>query len=119
MDILLLFFFLPVLGIKGYFLSFLITHAINFLLSICLLIRITGYRMHFKKLLLTGLSFIAGITLCSEIPWVWTRCLSFAAVLFALLYLSGILNSGDFVWLKGLIVQKKCAHPKRTGASQL
>lgn len=117
MDILLLFYFLPTWGIKGYFFSFFITHTINFLLSICLLIRTTGYRLHFKKLLLTALAFAASLTLCSDIPWVWARCFTYTVVLFALLYLTGILNIGDYLWLKGLIAHKKCARPKRTGTS--
>lgn len=119
MDILLLFFFLPIWGIKGYFYSFFITHAINFILSICLLVRITGYRLHFKKLLLTALSFAASLILCSSIPRVWIRCCAFVSILITLLYLLGILNVSDLLWLKGLIIHKKCARLNRTGTSSI
>ena len=42
LDVLLLFILLPRYGLEGYFVSFLITHLLNFYLSIRRLLKLTG-----------------------------------------------------------------------------
>ena len=45
LDVALLYILLPKYGMQGYFASFLVTHLLNFTLSIRLLLRITGERI--------------------------------------------------------------------------
>lgn len=45
LDIIGLYFLLPVLGMNGYFISFFLTHALNFFLSLRHLLRITGEKI--------------------------------------------------------------------------
>ena len=47
LDVLFLWLLLPGYGMTGYFVSFAVTHAINFLLSLRLLLKITGEKIHF------------------------------------------------------------------------
>ena len=119
LDIILLYFFLPVLGIKGYFLSFLITHVINFVLSIRLLIKITGYQISLHRLIITLSSAVIGIWLCKTVTSPWMSAIAFTALLFSLLFILGVLNKEDLNWIKGLIFKKRCARPNRTGTSKI
>lgn len=119
LDIILLYFFLPVLGIKGYFLSFLITHVINFVLSIRLLIKITGYQISLHRLIITLSSAAIGIWLCKTVTNPWMSAIAFTALLFSLLFLLGVLNKEDLNWIKGLIFKKRCARPNRAGTSKI
>ena len=45
MDVTFLYYLLPKYGMEGYFVSFLVTHLVNFILSLRRLLRITGERL--------------------------------------------------------------------------
>lgn len=57
LDVLLLFFLLPRLGISGFVLTFTVSHCINFYLSLKRLLLVTGYRLH--------AGFICKVLLCT------------------------------------------------------
>ena len=106
-DVILLYLLLPHYGIFGYFVSFTITHVINFLLSIRRLLKITSISIQLSVPVLTALSAILSVLLCMMIPNTAVQIPSTVAVLGSLLVLTGVVQKADLVWLKGLINHKK------------
>ena len=102
MDVAGLFILLPRLGMKGYFISFLITHLINFLLSLRRLIKISKVRISSAgvfKCILAALSAL-GVSYGISSPLV--RIMAYIALFFAQLLLLGVLHGNDLHWLCGL-----------------
>lgn len=103
MDVAFLFLLLPKYGMTGYFISFLVTHLVNFLLSIRLLIRTAQIHISIlsicQALLATGLS----IALSSVLVKPWLSAAAFCLLLPSLLTLVGVVSKEDALWLKTLI----------------
>ena len=106
MDVVLLYFLLPKMGIIGYFTSFLVTHLINFLLSLRLLLTITGPVLPIKKPLLTLAAMALGLGAALFMPVVFQWGV-FLSVFAALLVLFRVVRMEDVRWLKGLTGIKK------------
>lgn len=106
MDVVLLFLLLPVFGIKGYFFSFLVTHALNFYLSLGRLMKITEQKIDLPAAIITLCYAPVAVWLCTRIYTPWLRCLAFAAIFFSGLFLFRVLNREDIQWIKGLIHKK-------------
>ena len=103
MDVALLYILLPKYGIAGYFISFTVTHVINFILSLRRLLKITGVKIQIsipiRAILAACLAvFVAGFV--SSISLQVTSCI---IVLLCLLYLSGVISNTDIPWLIGLL----------------
>ena len=107
MDVVFLYLLLPHYGIFGYFISFTVTHVINFLLSIRRLLRITSISIRISAPVLTALSAVVTVALCRTIPNAAIQIPSAIAVLGSLLVLTGVVQKADIVWLKGLLRYKK------------
>ena len=105
LDVILLFLLLPHFGIGGYFFSFLLTHVINFFLSMRLLLRTAQIRPHFQKEFLSLAATVIAILLCSIVTIPWIRAASFTAIFSCLLYLFGVIRQKDIAWLFGLLKQ--------------
>ena len=103
MDVAFLYVLLPKYGIVGYFISFAITHVVNFFLSIRRLLRITkeSIPIHIPILTLAAATFSVWAALF--IQKVALRITAFIVMLLSLLFLMRILSLEDLVWLKGLI----------------
>ena len=106
MDVALLFILLPKYGMHGYFASFLITHLINFILSLRRLIKIAGQVMQLRTSLLVILCTILSAGSASFAENAVLRCLFFLCMMPCLLFLCKALGKKDVLWLKGLI----CGH---------
>ena len=109
MDVALLFILLPTYGMGGYFFSFLITHLINFLLSLRRLLTITKIKIPlYVPMLCCACTLLAGIggSLIVGIPG---RILGFLGIWGSLLVLFGILSRKDIHWIKGLLGRKRPA----------
>ena len=107
MDVLLLFLLLPRYGMQGYFFSFLITHLINFLLSLRRLLKITGLQIPlYVPVLCCSCTLLGGIG-ASFIPGVPGRILAFLGIWGSLLVLFGILSMEDIHWIQGLLDRKR------------
>jgi stage V sporulation protein B len=106
MDVAFLFILLPNFGIKGYFISFLVTHALNFYLSLRRLLKITERKIDLPAAVITMTCTVAAVGICAPVPSPWLRCLSFGAVFFSMLFLLRILGREDIHWIKGLIYKK-------------
>lgn len=107
MDVVLLFILLPNYGMEGYFLSFLITHVLNFVLSLRRLLKITGESIPFSLPALSCAAGIAATWAASFLANVPGRILAYLLLFGSLLYLLRILRQEDIHWVKGL-VKRKC-----------
>ena len=108
LDVVFLFLLLPAYGMKGYFFSFLITHLINFLLSMRRLCIITGFHIPFAT---PALSVSAGMLAAwganaLHLP------LAYIPMFFLLLNLFGVLRREDVRWIRQLV----CINRKKTAA---
>lgn len=106
LDVVFLFLLLPVYGMKGYYFSFLVTHLLNFLLSMRRLCTITGFRIPFAT---PALSVSAGM-LAAWGAEVLRLPLAFIPVFLLLLNLFGVLGGEDLRWIRQLVsIRKKSA----------
>ena len=106
LDVALLYILLPQYGIAGYFLSFTITHVINFLFSIRRLSKITGESITARTPLLTLISAGIAVWFAHYVPYPFLRTGGYVTILVCLLFLLRILNKKDITWLRGLILKK-------------
>ena len=106
LDLLFLYILLPIYGMWGYFLSFLVTHLINFLLSLRRLLKITGEHIPLHVPLLALAAAMASVWLASHLSAAPLQAAVYPIVLTCLLYLSGIVSREDLLWMKGLIRKK-------------
>lgn len=107
MDVVFLYLLLPGYGMGGYYLSFLVTHLINFLLSLRRLLKISGVTLPFSVPVLAISAAMASVLGASKISGTAGQCLAYCALLGSLLYLFKIIGKEDFCWLWGLIRAKK------------
>ena len=106
MDISLLYLLLPKCGIFGYFLSFLVTHIINYILSLRRLLKITAIRIPLHIPLLTILSVVTALFVAGFVITPVLRAASFLLLLPNLLILFGVIRKEDLRWLRGLLQKK-------------
>ena len=107
MDVVLLYLLLPGYGMAGYYLSFLVTHLVNFLLSLRRLLKISGVSLPFSVPVLAISAAIAAVVGASKIGGNAGQCIAYCALLGSLLYLFRIIGKEDFRWLLRLICAKK------------
>ncbi len=105
MDVVLLYLLLPSCGMTGYYISFTVTHALNFGLSLRRLFIITHKKPRFTAPLLTILAAIAAMGVCNLIPSPLISCIAYPIMLLCLLTLFGVIGKEDFIWIKGLITK--------------
>ena len=106
MDITFLYFLLPQFGILGYYLSFLVTHAVNYVLSIRRLLRITSIDIPLSAPLQSLLCTCLALLAAGFAQQTLLRVIAFLLLFFCLLVLFGIIGKADAHWLKGLIRKK-------------
>ena len=105
MDVVLLFILLPKFGMRGYFLSFLVTHALNFFLSLRRLMKISGVRIRLRAPLRTLMSCGIGIGAALRLPPA-VGCICCLAIMGSLLVLWNVVGNEDLRWIKGLVARK-------------
>jgi stage V sporulation protein B len=106
LDVLFLYLLLPAYGMEGYFFSFLVTHLLNFGLSVCRLIKLTGKIIPISTVLLTIIATAGSIIMASFMGTPILRCGSYVLLLGSILYLFQVVGREDLSWLKGLIKRK-------------
>ncbi len=106
LDVVFLYLLLPVYGMEGYFVSFLVTHLINFALSVRRLLKLTGRLISplapFSTALATGLS----ISLAGLLPNPIACGAAYILLLGSFLYLFRVVSREDIFWVKGLVHKK-------------
>lgn len=103
MDLVGLYFLLPVLGMKGYFISFLVSHAVNVLLSLGLLLKSTGLRIATSIPIFTVVAMMGGVWCAGFVPLSAIKAVAFLIISFSTLYLFGVLYPEDLHWLWSLM----------------
>ncbi len=106
LDLVGLFFLLPKLGMLGYFISFLISHLVNFILSLNRLLRISHVQIPFYVPALCCAASLAGVLGASFLEAATGRIAAFAALFGSLAVLFGVVGKEDVSWLKGLVHKK-------------
>lgn len=103
LDVLFLFFLLPRYGMAGYYFSFLITHLLNFLLSLRRLLKITKQHLAVQRPLRAIGSMVAAIYLASHVSHPLSSAICYTLILFSLLFLLDVWSRRDFQWVFQLI----------------
>ncbi len=103
LDVAGLYLLLPSYGMGGYFFSFLVTHLLNFGLSLGRLLKITGVTIPLWIPALALGSMGAALWAVSFLSQPGLQAAVFPIVLGCLLYLLGILKQEDRIWLRGLL----------------
>ena len=103
MDVAFLFILLPKYGMTGYFISFLVTHLINFLLSIQLLQKLVGRILSIGTTVLCLLAAVASVIGAQLVSTVLGGSIAFVLLFVCLLVLFGVIRKADIQWLKGLV----------------
>ena len=104
MDVVFLFLLLPKYGMQGYFWSFLLTHAVNFGLSLRRLLKTAGISIRPVVPVLTLIATVLAVLLSSRLG-IWSVA-GYVACLWALLTLFRVVGREDLRWLRGLIQKK-------------
>ncbi len=107
MDVILLFLLLPGYGMMGYFFSFLITHLLNFVLSLRKLLQITGKVLPLKMPLLAFGGTLCAIWICGHVYHPILRIVVFLPAFICILCLLGLLNKEDLQWVRGLVATQR------------
>lgn len=119
LDVAFLWYLLPRLGLGGYFLSFAVTHLVNFLLSFRRLVLVSGIRMDLSPVLRAAVCTVAaalGAELLPQGSGALGLVLSGSCCLLLLLFLWTLLRvigPEDFLWLRTIFRQKPAPHPHR------
>lgn len=103
LDVVFLYLLLPKYGMDGYFLSFFVTHLINFVLSLRRLLKITGQTIPFHVPALSVSAMIFAIWAAGHVQSGAMRTLCYLLILGCLLFLLKVLSREDVRWVKGLI----------------
>lgn len=106
MDIAGLYLLLPKYGMGGYFFSFLVTHLINFLLSLRRLLKISKLCPNWGQAFRSVLAGMICTAVCSYAATPWVRVTLFTVSLYCALTLFGALKNDDLAWIKGTLFPK-------------
>ena len=87
----------------GYFISFLVTHLINILLSLCLFLKTVKIRFRFQTPALTGLCTVGAMLLASYPPQFIYKIIVYILSFLSLLVLSKVVSREDIRWCRGLV----------------
>lgn len=109
LDVVFLWVLLPHFGLQGYFLSFVVTHALNFGLSFFRLRKVTGFHPRLSLVFRALGAAALSQWVCSFLPQVGGLGgavflgAGFLSVFFLLLLLLGVVGAEDLNWLRGLV----------------
>lgn len=103
LDVVFLYMLLPRYGMEGYFASFLVTHVLNFGLSLQRLLKIAKVSIPFWIPSCSAAAALFAIWMASHLLSPVLRGGAYVLILGSLLFLLGVLNREDIVWLIGLI----------------
>ena len=106
MDVVLLFLLLPRYGMGGYYFSFLVTHGINFFLSLRRLVKISGIRIAPSKPLLTISATILGVAVASLLRQRVAAGICGSVITVCLYFLWNVLGKEDLTWVRELVRKK-------------
>ena len=106
MDVIFLYFLLPKYAMTGYYVSFLITHAINFVLSLRRLVIIAGPILEIRNALFTLVATFLSVWISRSLANPILCCGCFLILFSSCLVLLQVISKEDLHWLKGLAYGK-------------
>lgn len=106
MDVIFLYLLLPHFGIVGYFISFVLTHMVNFYLSLRRLLKITGIHIRISVPICTVLAACIAAFTAGFVNTPLLRAAAGVIILSCLLLLSGVVRRDDAQWLLRLLKTK-------------
>ncbi len=106
LDVVFLYLLLPRLGIVGYFISFTVTHVINFCLSLGRLLKITGISIPVSVPIRTISAGILGAFGAAYLSDPILRVGAGVVILGCLLILLGVIHKEDALWIGKLVKGK-------------
>ena len=106
MDVVFLYFLLPEYGMDGYYISFLVTHLLNFALSLRRLLIISGETIPFYIPALSTAAVLGAVWLACHFSHPAAQTTAYILCLGSLLCLFRVTGREDISWLKGLIGRK-------------
>lgn len=107
MDVLFLYLLLPRYGMDGYFFSFLITHLLNFALSLRRLLKITGLKIPFYRPAMMCAALVLAVAIAHFVTASILRAAIFIVSFICLLTLFRVVTRFDVIWVKGLIKKSR------------
>ena len=107
LDVGLMYFLLPRYGIEGYFVSFALTHAVNFGLSLRKVLSIGGVRVSAVFPALTVAAAVFAVIGGSCFGGAVQRTAAFLGLFFGSCFYTGALGRGDVRWLYRLLFECK------------
>ena len=107
LDVGLMYFLLPRFGVDGYFLSFALTHAVNFGLSLHKVLMIGGVRISGTFPVLTMAAAVVAVLGGSCFSGTVQRIAAFLGLFFGIGFYTGAMGKGDIRWLRGLLFEPK------------
>ena len=116
LDVAGLYILLPRWGMRGYFVSFFVTHAINAALSLRLLLKTAAFRVRVWVPAMAVATFGFSLFFCEKVENVGAKCLFFSVILGISLYLCRVLRSEDLRWLVQLV---RCGSRRQKNAKFL
>lgn len=109
LDVVFLYLLLPRYGMEGYYFSFLLTHLINFILSLRLLLRTTKLHLPLHGPMLSLAAMEISVSVSIRATSTSMTVLSYLTILGCLLFLFQVLQREDLQWIYGLIRGKNHA----------
>ena len=103
LDIALLFVLLPRFGVAGYYCSFLVTHALNFALSLRRLMRIGKPQEGFGLFCFSLSAWLAALFGASRFSGPGRQLCVFIGLFFCISYFFGIWDAADLQWLRKMV----------------
>ena len=106
MDVAFLYILLPKYGMNGYFVSFFITHLVNFCLSLGRLLKIIGQQIPFHTPALAVSGCLFAVFAAGFLPSPMLQVPAYLALLACSLFLCRACRRADIRWIAGLIQRK-------------
>ena len=106
LDVAFLWLLLPGYGMMGYFVSFTVTHLVNFLLSLRLLLKITGERLPFHTPVLAFCAVLLAVIGAGFFSGTVPQTIAYLLLQGSLLCLLQVTGQEDILWLRGLLRKK-------------
>lgn len=103
LDVVFLYLLLPRFGMAGYYLSFVVTHVLNFLLSLRLLLSITRQKLPLARGVVMLSCMVLAIFGAGFVEPAPLRISAYLGLLLSLWTLLGIVSKADTQWLQSLL----------------
>lgn len=103
LDVVFLYLLLPKYGMGGYYVSFLVTHLLNFGLSLRRLLKITDQSIPFHVPALSLSAMLFAVWAASRVSDALWSGICYSLILFSTLFLLKILSREDLRWIRGLV----------------